>query len=53
MMQVYFRPDKHWWAPWKRDRYLIEEKDYTVSNGVLRLTKKLKGKIEVSYSGTC
>lgn len=47
--QVYFEPDKHWWEFYKHNRFLIENKDYEVTNGRFMVKKQLRGQIQVTY----
>lgn len=50
MYLVYFEPDKQWWEFWKRSRYLVEGKDYKVTNGYFVAMKLLRGKVVAKYN---
>lgn len=49
-MKVYFKPDKKWWQFWKRGKYLKENKDYKIENGMITLNQyNAKGHYSIEY----
>lgn len=47
MYKIFFEPKKKWWEFWKRNRYLVNGKDYEIVNGRFVCKKVLNGKIDV------
>lgn len=53
MVIVYFTPEKKWYKPWARKRQLRHNIDYKIDGDKFELTKKRKGKVEITFIVPC